>query len=198
MLLVGGGTGLLYLLGWFWLRITAWCVIAAMFSSFAISAVFLVLQRSGAMEFSTQGKLVLTVAFTTVCWVATAYLGPQTAQRVLIDFYLKVRPAGPGWRHIRAAAELQAGRPAGSPDNIPLALLGWSLGCALIWSALFAVGNYCYGRTGPALALAAIAAICGYGVARILRTLWQRRPGKGPADDSAQGGTGRGNVATAS
>jgi hypothetical protein len=105
---------------------------------------------------------------------------------------------GGGNRSVTLTLSSQAGRPAGSPDNIPLALAGWSLGCALIWSALFAVGNYCYGRTGPAIALAAVAAICGYGVARILRTLWQRGPGEGPADDSAQGGTGRRNVANAS
>ena len=37
MLQVGAGTGLLYLLRWFWWRVNAWCEIVAMVSSFAIS-----------------------------------------------------------------------------------------------------------------------------------------------------------------
>ena len=41
MLLLGAGTGLLYLLRWFWWRVTAWCEIAAMISSFVVSVVLL-------------------------------------------------------------------------------------------------------------------------------------------------------------
>src|SRR5436305_2913654 len=103
ILQVGAGTGLLYLLRWFWWRITAWCEIVAMISSFLISVLFVFLNRTGHVLGSDQ-QLLITVLFTTVCWVVTAYSGPQTDQATLVNFYRKVRPPGPGWRVVRAAA----------------------------------------------------------------------------------------------
>ncbi len=103
ILQIGAGTGLLYLVRWFWWRVNAWCEVVAMVSSFVISIALLVLARNG-VAISTHAALILTVAVTTVCWVITAYVGPQTDQRVLIEFYRKVRPSGPGWAPIRAAA----------------------------------------------------------------------------------------------
>jgi len=124
MLQIGAGTGLLYLLRWFWWRITAWCEVVAMLSSFAISVAFFVMHKTGPLSYSTHFKLVLTVAFTTICWVATAFFGPQTDRRKLVEFYRKVRPPGPGWARIRAEAGLDATAERGALDNIPLALAG--------------------------------------------------------------------------
>ena len=75
ILQVGAGTGLLYLVRWFWWRVNAWCEIVAMVSSFAVSVLFLVLAPRASCV-STHAALLITVAITTVCWVATAYLGP--------------------------------------------------------------------------------------------------------------------------
>jgi solute:Na+ symporter, SSS family len=177
MLQVGAGTGLLYLLRWYWWRITAWCEIVAMVSSFAISAAFLILHRTGTMEFTTHGKLLMTVAFTTASWVATAYWGPRTDRRVLVEFYRKIRPAGPGWARIREEAGIPEEPAATAADSVPLALLGWSLGCAMIWSALFAVGNFCYGRIGLAMALTLVFVATGGGLVMILRRIWRPVPG---------------------
>ena len=121
---------------------------------------------------STHEALLLTVAVTTVCWVVTALLGPQTDRDVLIEFYRKVRPGGPGW-----AADPRGGRPVRCPagrqgDNIPLALLGWVAGCVMIWSALFAVGNYLYGRIGMAVFLFIVFVATAAAVLGIMRTLW--------------------------
>jgi solute:Na+ symporter, SSS family len=131
ILQVGAGTGLLYLLRWFWWRINAWCEVVAMASSFGISVLLLVLHKSGA-NLSTYDGLLLTVAVTTVCWVATAFLSPQTEQKVLIEFYQRVRPFGPGWRRIRLAAGVTEAEAATTHENIPLALLGWVAGCTVI------------------------------------------------------------------
>ena len=90
ILQVGAGTGLLYLLRWFWWRVTAWCEIVAMSSSFLISAVFFVLTRRG-FSIGADQQLLLTVIATTICWVITAYVGPQTDRQTLIDFYKKVK-----------------------------------------------------------------------------------------------------------
>jgi Na+/proline symporter len=168
ILQVGAGTGLLYLVRWFWWRVNAWCEVVAMISSFAVSVALLVLARNG-MAISTHAALLITIAVTTVCWVATAWLGPETDRRVLISFYERVRPAGPGWNPIRAAAN-----PAtrSSPDNIPLALLGWVAGCTAIWSSLFTVGNFLYGRTGTAFFLLAVFIASSLTLLALMRHLW--------------------------
>ena len=142
MLQVGAGTGLLYLVRWFWWRVTAWCEVAAMISSFGISVVFLILKKNGTVV-GTVAQLLITIALTTVCWLLMAYFGPQNDGSALINFYKKVRPFGPGWRAVR----LNAGIPENEAvmdaegNNVPLALLGWFTGCVMIWSALFTVGN---------------------------------------------------------
>ena len=173
ILQVGAGTGLLYLLRWYWWRITAWCEIVAMVSSFGISVVFLIMHKNGVIVPSDQ-QLVITVAFTTVCWVIMAFAGPQTDEATLVDFYRRVSPIGPGWRYIRSIAGVSKAEATeyARRDNIPLAFLGWSAGCAMIWSALFSVGNYLYGRMGLAAALLAVFLVTGTIVIRVVNRLW--------------------------
>ncbi|MGZ4973828.1 MAG: sodium:solute symporter family transporter, partial [Limisphaerales bacterium] len=172
MLQVGAGTGLLYLLRWFWWRITAWCEVVAMISSFGASITLLVLNKNG-IGFSTDHALLITVIVTTICWVVTALVGPQTDRAILIDFYKRVRPFGPGWEIIRK----QAGLPkSSSGENIPLAMIGWSSGCALIWSALFAIGNYLYGRTTVAIELMCLAIVTAAILIWTVNRLWTAAP----------------------
>jgi hypothetical protein len=168
LLQVGAGTGLLYLLRWFWWRITAWCEIVAMISSFGAAIVFLILSKNGVV-FSFSEQLLIGIAITTVSWIAAAFLGPQTDEAVLLKFYEKVRPFGPGWRHIKAMASVAEVE----GDNIPLALIGWTMGCTMIWSALFTVGNFLYGRNNYALILGGIFAISGFIVIQVVRRLWR-------------------------
>jgi Na+/proline symporter len=170
ILQVGAGTGLLYLVRWFWWRVNAWCEVVAMVSSFVVSMGLLAAARAGS-PVSTHKALLLTVAITTACWVATALFGPQTDRDVLVAFYRKVRPGGPGWAAIREAAGL-ADAPPEPGDNFPLALVGWVAGCMMIWSALFAVGNYLYGRVGMAVLLAAVFVATSATVIWVMRTLW--------------------------
>lgn len=174
ILQVGAGTGLLYLMRWFWWRITAWSEVAAMVSSFLISVAFAIAHRHG-VSFGTHRELLMTVIGTTVCWLLVTYWGPQTDRRTLIEFYRKVRPFGPGWERIRVEAGIsaeEAARAARS-ENIPLALLGWVAGCVAIWSSLFTVGNFLYGRTGYALALLATFLVSGTVLVRVINRLWK-------------------------
>ena len=76
ILQVGAGTGLLYLVRWFWWRVTAWCEVVAMVSSFVISIVLLVLNHNH-HGLGTDRALLVTIAVTTICWVATACWGRQ-------------------------------------------------------------------------------------------------------------------------
>ncbi len=132
-----------------------------MLSSFLLSVIFLILDQEHIYSTTSAVKLVITVAVTTVCWLLAAYLAPQTERRTLIEFYRKVRPTGPGWEVIRQEAGISKTEIAQTGDNIPQALLGWTSGYIVIWSALFAIGNYLYGRIGYALALSAVFAISG-------------------------------------
>ena len=165
ILRVGAGTGLLYLVRWFWWRVNAWCEIVAMVGSFLVAVGLQFL----APNLDPSEGLLLTVAVTTVCWIATAYLGPQTDQATLIDFYRKVHPAGPGWAPIRA----QAGEVKVEADNFPLSLLGWAAGCIAIWSALFFVGNLLYGRTDYAVILLVTFVVSGAVLIRVIGRLWR-------------------------
>ena len=101
ILQIGAGTGLLYLVRWFWWRVNAWCEVVAMVSSFVVSVAAARAARGTASAISTHAALLITIAVTTVCWVMTAYLGPATDRAMLVEFYGKVRPAGPGWAPIR-------------------------------------------------------------------------------------------------
>ena len=103
ILQVGAGTGLLYLVRWFWWRVNAWSEVVAMLSSFVVSIVLLILNRNG-VHISTPVGLVVTVVFTSVCWILTALIGPKTDRATLISFYKHVRPFGPGWEVIRKEA----------------------------------------------------------------------------------------------
>ncbi len=171
ILQVGAGTGLLYLLRWFWWRINAWCEVVAMVSSFAVSIALLILSKNG-IHLSTHGALLMTIAFTTFCWLLTVYIGPETDRHTLIEFYKRVRPFGPGWKKIREEAGVSEAEARATHENIPMALLGWVAGCATIWSSLFTVGNFLYGRTDYALMLLAVFVVSGSALLYVINRLW--------------------------
>ncbi len=182
---VGAGTGLLYLMRWFWWRVNAWCEVVAMVSSFAVSIVLLVMHRNG-VAISTHKGLMITVFFTTVCWMLTAFWGPETDRRTLIDFYRKVKPFGPGWSEIRKEAGVSPAEARATGQNIPLGLLGWVSGCTVIWSALFTVGNFLYGRTNYALGLLAVFVASGMVLLFVINRVWsdgRDRVGSAPSSD---------------
>ena len=125
---------------------------------------------------STHEQLLYTVIFTTVCWVATAFIARlETDRKTLIEFYRKVRPFGPGWERIRKEVKLTPDE-IGAVDhtNIPLALLGWVAGCTMIWSSLFTVGNYLYGRMGYAAVLGGMFVLSGLAVICVINKLWAK------------------------
>ena len=170
---IGAGTGLLYLLRWFWWRINATCEVVAMASSFTISAAFFVMRKTGhALPFAQ--TVLWSVAFTTLCWLVAAYVGPPTSRERLIAFYRKTYPAGPGWRRVREEAGVSDAEAARQGDDIGKATLGWLSGCVAIWSALFAVGNALYGRTRTAALLAAVFVASGAVLLHVVRRLWDR------------------------
>ncbi len=173
LLSIGAGTGLIYLLRWFWWRINAWSEVGAMLASFVVSLAFFVSAKLG-HPVDNVSALLTTIGITTVVWVAVTFLTPPVEAGVLAKFYALVRPAGPGWARIRRQSGLGA-----SPDSMPLALLGWVLGLASVYGALFATGAFIYGREAQGILWSAIAAAAIVGLLAIGRQLW--RPTAGPA-----------------
>jgi Na+/proline symporter len=170
---IGAGTGLLYLLRWFWWRINAWTEVVAMISSFGVSVFFFFLRKTGhGLPFAH--TVLISVAFTTLCWLITAYVSRPTDRERLIAFYRKVHPSGPGWTAVREDAGVSRSEAAEHADHMGRAALGWISGCAVIWSSLFAIGNFLYGRTALALTLTAVFAVSGAVLLYVVNTLWDR------------------------
>jgi Na+/proline symporter len=168
MISIGAGTGLIYLLRWFWWRINAWSEIAAMVSSFAIAAAFFIADRMG-YPCSGEYSLIATVAGTTVVWLLVTYLTPTVDRATLVRFYQLVRPAGPGWASIRAESGVSS-----SPDSLPNALLGWVLGCTFVYAALFGAGSFIYGRMTQGIVWSILFVITGTGLAWLLPRFWSK------------------------
>ena len=176
LLSIGAGTGLIYLLRWFWWRINAWSEVSAMLASFVVSLGFFVAAKLG-HAVDTVTVLLTTIGITTIVWITVTYLTPPVETSVLAAFYAKVRPAGPGWTRIRRECALPP-----SPDSLSLALAGWVLGVASIYGALFATGAFVYGRTGQGAFWSAIAAAAIVGLLAIGRRLWMPAAGPAPAE----------------
>ena len=164
LLQIGAGTGLLYLLRWFWWRINAATELAAMVASFSVALLMpLVGPELGAWQ-----QLVIGVGLTTACWLPFAYLGAPTDEATLVSFYRKIRPAGPGWNSVArmAGADMLQQRTGG----LIAPLLASLLGSICIYALLFATGYLLYGQGIRASVAVAVAGLSGFGLARI----WQR------------------------
>ena len=167
LLSIGAGSGLLYLLRWYWWRINAWSEVAAMLVSFGVAISFFVSGRMG-NAFDATTVLLVTVFATTFAWIATTLLTRPESEHRLVQFYRLVRPAGPGWGPIPAKAGVGP-----SPDSIPTQLLGWVLGCAFVYATLFGVGSALYGHTAQTIVWGFVWLLSGAGLLSILSRIWR-------------------------
>ncbi len=188
LLQIGAGTGLLYMLRWFWWRINAWSELAAMVISFLVALALLVWHRAGGGLESWQ-ELLLGVAVTTVGWIGVTLLTPPTDRRTLERFYRRVRPAGPGWRRVAAGAVDEPGVTARG-GGLGVGLACTLLGTVSVYAALFATGNVLYGRSGVALSLAIGSVAAGFATLRLWHHLGFRGSGDGGMDGGRDGGRG--------
>lgn len=159
LLLIGAGTGGIYVLRWFWWRINAWTEIVAMVGSLVIAAVltFVVDENT----FAGHERIVIGVASTTLLWVAAAFVTPSESKETLQRFVDVVRPGGPGW----ASFTPQTG--GGEPWPVPRGILCMLLGCVCIYAALLGTGHALYGNTGAAIGLIATCVVTGLIVMRL-------------------------------
>ena len=178
LLSVGAGTGLIYLLRWFWWRINAWSEIAAMTGSFLMALFFFLMGKAG-HPVASHISLMITIAAATVVWLAVTLLTKPVDRDTLVGFYRLVRPAGRGWRAIREAAGVGS-----SPDSLANAFLGWAAGITFVYSALLGAGAYIYNNTTLGLVWTVLFAASGLSLIKILPRLWIKE--KSPAASGEQ------------
>jgi SSS family solute:Na+ symporter len=163
LLALGAGTGLVYILRWYWWRINAWSEISAMMTSLVVS---IVLQRGFDLDSADPREfahlMLLTVGISTVVWVATTYLTRPTPDATLVAFYRRVRPGGPGWRRVAEAA----GFGAEPIDGGALNWTNWIAGVVAVYSTLFGMGRLIFGDTLEGLLLLGLAAAAFFWIAR--------------------------------
>lgn len=161
LLQIGAGTGLIFILRWFWWRINAYSEITAMVVSFLVALYFnFVHPHTGLPALSNAAQLVGGVLITTAAWVLVTFLTRPVDTATLVRFYRLVRPGGPGWQKLAslAAQGEDLGGEAISRDwNVPSGILAMVVGCLAVYGMLFAVGYWLYGNTGPALIMTVIA-----------------------------------------
>lgn len=178
LLVFGAGTGLIFILRWFWWRINAWSEITAMFASGIIS-ILLKLTPIGAYLFNTETgafedylEYPFVVLITTAIWLIATYITQPESKQVLQDFYKKIQPGGPGWAKVikEAEAENITLKDSDEPWSIPSGILAMLFGCILIYSCMFATGYWIYGDYNYAIALTIAALISGY----LLTRTWKK------------------------
>ncbi|MGO4920051.1 sodium:solute symporter family protein [Maribacter spongiicola] len=181
LLAFGAGTGLIFILRWFWWRINAWSEITAMFASGIIS-IILKLTPVGAYLFATETGLfpdwseyIFIVVLTTAIWLIATFMTQPESNDTLRSFYKKIQPGGPGWSKVVADAKTDAVEIVKDKEkwSVPAGITAMLLGVILIYSIMFATGYWIYGRTTQAIVLTVISAIAGV----LLVKAWNRLKG---------------------
>lgn len=173
MLQVGAGTGLIFILRWFWWRINAYSEITAMVVSFPVAVYLKVVHaKLGFAPINGDLQLVLTVAITSAAWIAVTLLTSPSSDETLRNFCKLIRPGGPGWRNF--TEHLPDATPGETAWQVPKGILCMMLGCVSIYSTLFATGYWLYGRYGLASFLTAVAILSAVILAQQWRSLIAR------------------------
>jgi len=155
LLQIGAGTGLIFILRWFWWRINAFTEISAMIVSFvvAISFQFFIpdAPKGVVAEWwqTSHWQLVLGIGITTITWLAVTFLTKPTDHSVLKKFVLLTRPGGSGWKKINAEIESE-GHPT-IENNFTTELLMMFIGVFTVFGVLFSFGFWLYGNIIPAI-----------------------------------------------
>ncbi len=134
LLMIGSGTGLIYILRWFWWRINAYTEIIAMISSLIIACIF------NFIEFNIEDwqKIVLGSMLTSAIWILATFLTPPDDDQTLKTFVNKINPGGPGWKKYSTIK-------SETPSSISRGVLSMFLGCIVVYGALIGTGQLLYG-----------------------------------------------------
>jgi len=172
LLLLGAGTGAIYILRWFWWRINAYTEIIAMTASLII-AIYLTFihDHLGFWSLESWQKTVFGALLTTITWIIATYITPETDKKTLRSFYEKIRPTGIGWNKVIEDAKEEGLIIVKENGQFPLELLGMVTGCITVFSALFTTGFWLYGETTKTMIFGMMTIVGGYIIVRITKKL---------------------------
>ena len=181
ILMFGAGTGLIFILRWFWWRINAWTEISAMIASGVIS-ILVTFTSLGETLFGDAGvfpayaKFPFVVFSSTIIWLLVTFLTQPESKEVLYSFYKKTQPGGPGWKKVLYDAKEDKEELIQTSEawSVPAGILAMLVGCVFIYSAMFTTGYFIYGETTKAFALLATCVVSGI----VLSQIWKRIKGK--------------------
>jgi Na+/proline symporter len=156
LLMIGAGTGMIYILRWFWWRINAYTEIVAMISSIIIAGYF----NFGNSVLEGWEKIVIGALLTTIVWIAATYFTPPDDEETLRNFVKKVNPGGPGWVKYSDGVSTE-------PWPVPHGILSMVLGCTAVYGFLLGVGQLIYGYTESGLMICGLGIIASIGLFKI-------------------------------
>ena len=162
MLQIGAGTGLLFILRWFWWRINAISEITAMTVSFGVAIYFRFIHQSmGFLPLDDWQQLVVGVGITTLAWVSATLLSQPTSESVLKSFVRKINPGGPGWAKFEKNMD--------GDWTVPRGILSMALGCVAIYAFLIGTGYMIYGNVILAVTIFGVGAAAAFGLFKTWR-----------------------------
>ena len=182
ILMFGAGTGLIFILRWFWWRINAWSEISAMVASGIISLIFSSawgsalfynsLEPNNSALFPSYLKFPIIVGLSTIVWLVVTYVTKPEKEETLFSFYKKIQPGGPGWKTVLDQAEQKNITliEDNAPWSVPSGILAIITSLILIYSTMFATGYWIYGDYNYAIGLTITALISG----AILVKIWTK------------------------
>ncbi|MCK9447901.1 MAG: Na+:solute symporter [Bacteroidales bacterium] len=189
LLMIGAGTGLIYILRWFWWRVNAYSELSAMIAAGFFSLIFILIENFsliylpddqvkvlGILTSATYWgmiKFVGVVLLTSISWLLVTYLTRPENDETLRNFYRKIRPGGPGWEAVVKKAGQQGVDLIKEKDlrwDVPTGIICMILGCIMIYSTLFAIGHFLYSNHTLAMVLVGLAIISG----ALLTLFWKK------------------------
>ena len=156
LLMIGAGTGLIYILRWFWWRINAYTEIVAMISSLIIACYL----NFGGLLIADWLKIVIGSIFTTITWLVATYLTPPDDEETLKAFVIKVNPGGPGWAKYSEGV-------SSDPWPVPRGILCMVLGCVFVYGVLIGIGQFIYGYIGLGVLISGLGILALFGLLKV-------------------------------
>ena len=178
ILMFGAGTGLIFILRWFWWRINAWSEISAMIVSGLLSILFnfgslgTTFFGGDGLEgiFPSWAKFPLVVLLTSIVWIAVTFLTSPEKEETLDRFYKQTQPGGPGWKAQQEKA-IAEGQIKFQEWSVPSGILAMILGAILVYGCMFATGNWIYGNYTLASGLTLVVIVSGVLLFKVWKTL---------------------------
>ena len=153
LLMIGAGTGMIYILRWFWWRINAYTEIVAMVSSIIIAGYF----NFGESTLEGWQKIVIGAVLTTIVWIVATYFTPPDDDETLRSFVKKVNPGGPGWTKYSDGVSAE-------PWPVPKGILSMIFGCVAVYGFLLGTGQLIYGEIGSGVLILGLGVFASFGL----------------------------------